>query len=151
MVKVFTLQKWTNAANQSFSSWKLAVISLPAHHCLEVTAGENHRKLKCFINSPRKSREAKCKGKMPSLEPGEKKDRNTQPGTSGHGLINRWSSMTTLRIRASFSVTEMYPIILVSHCEKTISGFVAALGSNKAAEVCPEVARDGQCTKGSWL
>lgn len=59
--------------------------------------------------------------------------------------------MTTLRIQACFSVTETYPIFLFSHFENTISGFAAAPDSNKAAEVCPEVAGDRQHTKGSWL
>lgn len=88
---------------------------------------------------------------MQSTESEEKKDRNTQPGMSGQGLINRWSFVTTLGMQASFSVTETYPIFLFSHFETAISGFAAALEGNKAAEVCPEVARDSKCTKGSRL
>lgn len=88
---------------------------------------------------------------MQSVESEEKKDRKTQPGTSGHGLINRWSFVTTLGIQASSSVTEMYPIFLFSHFESAISVCAAALDGNKAAEVCPGGARDRKCTKGSQL
>lgn len=85
------------------------------------------------------------------MESEEEQDRNTQPAASGRGLINRWSFVTRLRIQASFSGTETYPIFPFSHFENAISGSAAALGGNKAAEVCLEVARDRDCSKRSRL
>lgn len=82
---------------------------------------------------------------------GKERLRDIQPCTPEHGLINKWSFVTTLRIQACFSVPGTYPILLFSHCENAISVLAAALFANKAAETCPEVARDRHCTKGSQL
>ena len=82
---------------------------------------------------------------------GKERLKDTHPCIPGHGLVNRWSFTTTLSIQACFSVPETYPIFLFFHFENAVSVLAASLDSKRAAEVCPEAARDRHCTKGSRL
>lgn len=55
--------------------------------------------------------------------------------------------MTALSIQACFSVPATYPIFLFSSFENATSVLAVALGSNRAAEDCPEATRARHCTK----
>lgn len=83
---------------------------------------------------------------------GKEKVEDTHPCLPGHGLVNRWTFVTALSIQACFSVPAIYPIFFFSSFENAISVLAAALGSNRAAEDCPEATRDRHYTKkGSQL
>lgn len=64
MVGVFTLWKWQTLEIRASFPRALLVKHLPGYHCPQVPVRKNHRKLKCFTNSPKKSRqESKMKSK----------------------------------------------------------------------------------------
>lgn len=81
---------------------------LPARHCREVSVGENHRKLKCFTNSPRKSKQRSRMKRGNAVHEWQEKERQrvTSLHTPDCGLISR--------IQDCFSVPETYPIFLFS-------------------------------------